>query len=111
MSFRYGARSFLWIGDFPVRPDIRGCAHDPYANRLCPCGCGRTDHGSGGTEPDPALALATRRRARDGQHAWTLDLAALRTPSRRSKGEVVRALIPALEHDAAIAVRCTAAGK
>src|SRR3984893_9214328 len=99
------------VGDVPVSPDIRGCVHDLYANRLCPCGCGRTYYGSGGTEPEPALALAIRRRARDGQHAWTLDWAALRNPSRRSQGEVVRALIPALEHHAAIAVRCTAAGK
>src|ERR1700680_1972930 len=99
------------VGDVPVSPDIRGCVHDLYANRLCPCGCGSTYHGSGGTEPEPALALAILRRARDGQHAWTLDLGALRHSSRRPQGEVVRALIPALEHHAAIAVRCTAAGK
>ncbi len=53
--------------------------------------------------------VAGRRRDRDGQHARARHLAALRDPSRRSEGEILRAVVRALEHHAAIAVRGAAA--
>ena len=51
------------------------------------------------------FALARRRRARHGQHARPRHLEALRALSRQSQGEVLRAVAPALQHHAAVAVR------
>src|SRR6516164_8926637 len=69
---------------------------------------GRTD--GDGISTDVALALAARRRTRDGQHARPADLATLRDLPRRSQGQVIRNLIRALEHHAAISVRRAPAG-
>ena len=50
-------------------------------------------------------ALAGGRRDRDGEYARPRHLAALRHLSRQSRREILRAVVPALEHHAAIAVR------
>src|SRR2546430_7333570 len=88
---------------------IEDAIDDHSPTYLCASGRGRIDHDIRGA--GAALALAARRRDRDGQHARAFDLAALRNLSCRSQGEVLRALPLALEHDAAIAVRRAAAGK
>src|SRR5215471_10642376 len=54
-------------------------------------------------------AMASRRRDRDGEYARPRHLAALRDPSRRPEGEILRAVVPAFEHHAAIPVRGTVA--
>ena len=54
-------------------------------------------------------ALAGGRRDRDGEYARPRHLAALRDLSRQSRREILRAVVPALEHHAAIAVRGAAA--
>src|SRR5262245_54470325 len=53
--------------------------------------------------------MASRRRDRDGEYAGRRHLAALRDPSRQPESEILRAVVPALEHYAAIPVRGTVA--
>ena len=56
-------------------------------------------------------AVAGRRRDRHGQHARPRHLEALRAASRQSEGEVLRAVLRALQHHAAVAVRDAAAAR
>src|SRR6516225_6582612 len=103
------------VGEIDAKPwarcatKIEDAIDDHCATHLCARGRGRIDHDIGGA--GAALALAAWRRTRNGEHARTGELAALRNLSCRSQGEVLRALLLALEHLAAIAVRRAAAGK
>src|SRR5215831_14570313 len=92
-----------------MRHKIEDATDDHSATHLCARDRGRIDHDIAGA--GAALAVAAGRRARDGKHARADDLAALRNLSCRSQSQVLRALLLALEHHAAIAVRRAAAGK